>query len=177
MDREDREDRQDRQDRQDREDRKDRKDRQDRQDFTIVKYKNVTIDSLIITDNQLYYNNNLVLFQSCMIDMFEILHYKNQKYINVKINKIKINQLKFLTFIQSIECFLQSKYGEIRTSIINDIYDNKYIRFKILQNTTLFNQDKNIISILSSHKIIILFVIHIYKNYYTPSILQVLELY
>ena len=158
-------------------DREDREDRKDRQDFTIIKYRNVIINLLDITDNQLYYNDSLVLFQSCLIDTFEILNHKKQKYINVKINKTRINQLKFLTFIQSIECFLQNKYNQIKSCIINDMFDNKYIKFKILQNTAFFDPNKNVISTLSSHKIIILFVIHIYKNYYTLSILQVLELY
>ena len=151
-------------------------DRQDRQDLTIIKYKNVNIDSLHVLNNQLYYNDNIVLFQSCIFDIFEILNYQNQKNINVKINHLKVNQLKFLTFMQSIEFFLQNKCGTIRTSIINDISNSKYIRFKFLQDTRLFNHNNDIISKLTSSKIIILFIIHIYKNYYTLSILQVLEL-
>lgn len=146
--------------------------------YNILKSKNIDINLITIDKNySILYNNQLFLLQTPIFNNYELVHRNSKHYIDLKLNTEKQNHIQFLTFIDSLEIKLINNSSElIKTQIITDIQNKKSVKVKLLNNTILYDKNKNQINELKSNKISLLLSVEYYYNYYSLCAIQILEL-
>ena len=131
--------------------------------MNIVKYNNFNILNFKISDNKLLYLDEEFNIQSPVISEYSIINHNENKYIEVKFNYSKSHRI-LLELIKSLEDYLDTG----KTQMITDILNNTSIKFKINNDTLIFNKNHDEIKLPTNNTIIILFKI----NYKTMSILN-----
>ena len=145
--------------------------------YRILKYKNIDIHKIILSQYDITYNSNKFFIQTPIFNDYELLNYDSKKYIELKLQDEKIAHVKFLTLIDALELKLNNFSGKnIKTQIITDIQNKKSIKVKLSNDTIFFNNNKNIIKHLFSKKISLLFKLEFYKTYYSLCAVQILQL-
>ena len=158
----------------------DNQDNQDNQDykFKIYKYKNIDINKISLVDLNIQYNNDLFYIQSPIFFDYELQNINSNKYIELKLEDSKLSHIKFLTFIDSIELFINNCYKtkKIKTQIITNIQNKKSLKAKLLKNTVYFDNNKDKIVNLYNNKISLLFKLECFNIYYSWNVIQILQL-
>ena len=145
--------------------------------YRILKYKNIDIHKIILSQYDITYNSNKFFIQTPIFNDYELLNYDSKKYIELKLQDEKIAHVKFLTLIDALELKLNNFSGKnIKTQIITDIQNKKSIKVKLSNDTIFFDNNKNIIKHLFSKKISLLFKLEFYKTYYSLCAVQILQL-
>lgn len=145
--------------------------------YRILKYKNIDIHKIILSQYGITYNSNKFFIQTPIFNDYELLNYDSKKYIELKLQDEKIAHVKFLTLIDALELKLNNFSGKnIKTQIITDIQNKKSIKVKLSNDTIFFDNNKNIIKHLFSKKISLLFKLEFYKTYYSLCAVQILQL-
>jgi exosome complex RNA-binding protein Rrp4 len=143
----------------------------------ILKYKNVNPNNLFITDFDIKYNLDDFYIQSPIFCKYELLNYNSKKYIELKFDDTKTSHIKFLNLVDSIELKIKNYNNKsIKTQIITNIQNKKSLKVKILDNTTIFDVNKNKIENLYGNKISLLLKLEFYNTYYSWITIQILEL-
>lgn len=145
--------------------------------YRILKYKNIDIHKIILSQYDIKYNSNKFFIQTPIFNDYELLNYDSKKYIELKLQDKKIAHVKFLTLIDALELKLNNFSGKnIKTQIITNIQNKKSIKVKLTNDTIFFDNNKNIIKHLFSKKISLLFKLEFYKTYYSLCAVQILQL-
>ena len=149
-------------------------------DINIIKFKNLSINSIELRlDNNLIFNNKLLLIQSPIFTHYTIVNCNSNKYIELHLDNNKNNHLKFLTLIDSLELKLKSlchNLHHFKTQIITNIQNKKSLKVKLLEDTKYYDFEKNEINKLISTKISLLFKIEFNQIYYSWAVVQILQL-
>ena len=149
-------------------------------DINIIKSKNLSINSIELhLDNNLIFNNKLLLIQSPIFNNYTIINCNSNKYLELHLDDNKNNHLKFLTLIDSLELKLKSwcyNLHNFKTQIITNIQNKKSLKVKLLKDTKYYDSEKNEINKLISNKISLLFKIDFNKIYYSWTVVQILQL-
>lgn len=148
--------------------------------YNILKCKNIDINNLNIDKSYsiTYNNDSNFLIQTPIFNDYELLNYNDKHYIDVKIDKEKTLHMNFLQFIDSLELKFNNYNNNnqsIKTQIITDIQNEKSVKIKLLDNTTYYNSNKNIINTLTNRKISLLIKIDYNYNYYSFHAVQILQ--
>ena len=161
--------------------------------MNCIKYKNLDINKLNINDFDIKYDNESFYVQGPIFTDYEIINFKDKKYLELKLNEKKTTHINFLTLIDSIElklnnfiknenvnnhkkCTLGTTGTILKTQIITNIQNKKSLKVKINDNTILYNSNKEQVSNLYSHKISILYKLEFFKFYYSWVAVQILQL-
>lgn len=144
------------------------------EDTIIIKYNKIKIDNIKLENNNLYYNNNKFLIQTPIFNDYDIINYNSSKYIRLKFNNTKKTHDTFLTFIYDLENKINTLF-KVKSLIITDIQNIKYVNIKIMENSLFFNIEKKNIKKLNSNKISLLIEICIEKYNYSLDVNQVLQ--
>lgn len=144
----------------------------------VYKYKNIDINKINISLNNINYNNNIFYIQSPIFLDYELQNINSKKYIELKLENYNSSHVKFLTFIDSIELILNNfiKDINIKTQIITNIQNQKSLKAKILENTVYFDINKNKINNLYTNKISLLLKLEYFSTYYSWNVIQILQL-
>ena len=83
--------------------------------INCIKYKNLDINKLKINDFDIKYENDSFYIQGPIFTDYDIINYKDKKYLELKLNEKKNAHINFLTLIDSIELklnkFIKSENG------------------------------------------------------------------
>lgn len=146
----------------------------------ILKYKDIDIKKININDFDIKYDNSDFYIQSPIINNYEIINYKNKKYLELKIDINKLSHVKFLNLLDTLELKIINEGNKnIKSQIITDIQNRKSIQVKFLEgdkSTSIYDKNKCLSDTLISTKICLLLNIEYYKLYYSINVSQILQL-
>ena len=143
----------------------------------ILKYKNININNLNISDFNIDYNSKSFLIQCPIFNDYKIINYNDKKYIELNFNETKSSHLNFLTLIDSIELKINNTINKsIKTQIITNIQNKKSLKVKLLDDTIFYNSNKEVVTQLYSNKISLLLKLEFYNYYYSWVVVQILQL-
>lgn len=164
--------------------------------INCIKYKNLDINKLKINDFDVKYEDDSFYIQGPIFTDYDIINYKDKKYLELKLNEKKNSHINFLTLIDSIELklnnFIKRENGNengtetenrngnkgttLKTQVITNIQNKKSLKVKISDNTILYNSNKEQVSNLYSRKISILYKLEFFRFYYSWVAIQILQL-
>jgi hypothetical protein len=118
-------------------------------DVNPIKYNNFNINNLSIVDNNLKYLDDDVYIYTPTLKIADICDINNKTYLKLKVNT-NYSGICFINNILELEIKIKNILNNknyINSQIVRDIYDNIFIKVKIINvNNNIFDINKNLIS-------------------------------